>query len=269
MFLQPKSRLALVFPIGAVVEPAEGFDLGYGPRIVFGHPAVDVVEESRLVPQGFDFDLAQLREMVGFERRVCIRKADRTNLSPGSQLLCYRAAGCRLKQRRGQNMRAIRVVAIPTEIADSVRTTMRAPVYGFPAHSELASDDAPCRHCLRTFAPGVDRRILFTYDRFAGVESLPQPGPVYIHAEDCPRYAGDAGFPEELRGSPRTLEAYARGRRLITQEHVADGRFEPVIEHLLAQPEVDYIQVNSTTAGCYTFRIEPASDGKDNGPACS
>ena len=76
MLLQPKSRLARVFPIGAVVEPAQGFDLGYGPRIVFGHPAVDVVEESRLVPQGFDFDLAQLREMVGFERRVCNRKAD-------------------------------------------------------------------------------------------------------------------------------------------------------------------------------------------------
>src|ERR1700730_14369602 len=163
-------------------------------------------------------------------------------------------------------MSPIRVIAIPTGVVNSVREAMRAPVYGFPAHSEVATDEAPCRHCPVLFCPGVDRRILFTYDRFAGVESLPQPGPVYIHAEDCPRYAGDAGFPEELRGSPRTLEAYARGRRLITQEHVADGRFEPVIEHLLAQPEVDYIQVNSTTAGCYTFRIEPTKDGKVNGP---
>src|SRR5580704_17522077 len=114
-------------------------------------------------------------------------------------------------------MTAIRVVAIPTEVANSVRSTMQSPTYGFPAHSELASDDAPCRHCLRTFAPGVDRRILFTYDHFADVESLQQPGPVYIRAEVCPRYAGDAGFPIELRGSPRTLEAYARGRRLVAQ----------------------------------------------------
>lgn len=159
-------------------------------------------------------------------------------------------------------MRAIRVVAIPTEIADLVRKTMRAPVYGFPAHSELGTDGAPCRHCLRTIAAGVDRRILFTYDRFAGIESLPQPGPVYIHAGDCTRYPGDAGFPEELRGSPRTLEAYARGRRLVAQEYVADGRFEPVIEQLLAQPEVEYIQVNSTTAGCYTFRIERGIEGQ-------
>jgi hypothetical protein len=49
LLLQPKSRLALVFPTGAVIEAAQGFDLGYGLRIVFGHPAVDVVEESRLV----------------------------------------------------------------------------------------------------------------------------------------------------------------------------------------------------------------------------
>jgi Protein of unknown function (DUF1203) len=153
-------------------------------------------------------------------------------------------------------MSAIRVVAIPTEVANAVRTTMRAPVYGFPAHAELAADDAPCRHCLRTFVAGRDRRILFTYDRFAGVELLPQPGPVYIHEGDCPRYPGDAGFPEQLRGSPRTLEGYGRGRRLIAQAFVEDGRFEPVIEKIFGRPEVDYVQVNSTTAGCYTFRIE-------------
>jgi Protein of unknown function (DUF1203) len=155
-------------------------------------------------------------------------------------------------------MLPIRVVAIPTEIAEAVRSTMRAPVYGFPAHAELATDAAPCRHCLRVTAPGEARRILFTYDRFAGLEPLPQPGPIYIHADNCPRYPEDGGFPEELRGSPRTLEGYARGRRLLAQEYVSDGKFEPVIEKLFARTDVDYLQVNSTTAGCFTFRIERA-----------
>jgi uncharacterized protein DUF1203 len=156
-------------------------------------------------------------------------------------------------------MLPIRIMAIPTEVAEAVRATLRAPVYGFPAHAELATDAAPCRHCLRKFVAGKDRRILFTYDRFAGVESLPQPGPVYVHADACPRYLEDAGFPEELRGSPRTVEAYARGRRLLAQEYVADGKFEPVLEKLLNQPTTDYLQVNSTTAGCFTFRIERAA----------
>jgi hypothetical protein len=155
-------------------------------------------------------------------------------------------------------MLPIRIVAISTEVADDVRSSLQAPVYGFPAHAELATDAAPCRHCLRAFIVGKDRRILFTYNRFAGIESLPQPGPIYVHAESCERYAEDAGFPEELRGSPRTVEAYARGRRLLAQEYVADGRFEPVIDSLFARTDVDYLQVNSTTAGCFTFRIERA-----------
>lgn len=155
-------------------------------------------------------------------------------------------------------MTSIRIVAIPTEVAEAVRSTLRAPGYGFPAHAEMGADDAPCRHCLRTITAGVDRRILFTYDRFAGVESLPQPGPVYVHEKSCPRYAGEAGFPEELRGSPRTLEAYARGRRLVAQEIVADARFEQAIEKLFAHQDVQYLQVNSTTAGCFTFRVERA-----------
>ncbi|HWX53550.1 MAG TPA: DUF1203 domain-containing protein [Verrucomicrobiae bacterium] len=153
-------------------------------------------------------------------------------------------------------MQSIRIIAIPSEIAESVRATLVAPVFGFPAHVETGTESAPCRHCLRQIHAPAERRILFTYDRFTGAEPLPQPGPVYIHASACERYQEDAGFPEELRASPRTLEAYARGRHLLAQEFVSDGRMEPAIQRLFARPNVNYIQVHSTTAGCYTFRIE-------------
>jgi hypothetical protein len=155
-------------------------------------------------------------------------------------------------------MENIRYVAIASETARQVRETLRAPVYGFPAHAELATDDAPCRHCLQTFKAGRERRILFTYDRFVGVETLPQPGPIYIHEEACERYPENAAFPEKLRSSPRTLEAYARGRRLLSHRIVTDGNFEAAIQTLFADPGTDYVQVNSTTAGCFTFRIERA-----------
>ena len=162
-------------------------------------------------------------------------------------------------------MHPIRILAIPTKIAEAVRSTMRAPVYGFPAHAEVGTDAAPCRHCLCLIAPEA-RRILFTYDRFNAVESLPQPGPVYVHGESCSRYPEDGGFPEELRGSPRTLEGYARGRRQVAQAYVSDGQFEPAIETLFAHSEIDYLQVQSTTAGCFTFRIERALQPADPSP---
>ena len=162
-------------------------------------------------------------------------------------------------KREADFVNSIRFVAISTGVAEDVRKTLRAPVYGFPAHAELATDDAPCRHCLQSFRPGQDRRILFTYDRFAGVESLPQPGPIYIHEDACPRYPESEAFPEDLRSSPRTLEAYARGRRLLGQEIVSDRAFDQAIERLFANRETSYVQVNSTTAGCFTFRVERAA----------
>jgi hypothetical protein len=158
-------------------------------------------------------------------------------------------------------MEKVRVVAIETEIAEQVRASLKAPLYGFPVQLEVSGDPAPCRHCLRTIAAN-ERRILFTYDRFTGKERLPQPGPIYIHAESCPRYSETHEFPEELRSSPRTVEAYASGRNLKAQAYVTDGRFEPVIANLFADSEVDYLQIQSTTAGCFTFRVERATTRK-------
>ena len=156
-------------------------------------------------------------------------------------------------------MISIRVIAIPTEVAEAVRRTGKDPHYGHPASTAVAGEGAPCRHCLKLIAAGEERATLFTLDAFEGVEQLPLPGPVYIHADACERYPEDGGFPAALRASPRTLNAYARGRRLVATEYAEDGDLDAGVEKLLARPDVDYIHVRSTTAGCYTFRIERAS----------
>jgi hypothetical protein len=159
---------------------------------------------------------------------------------------------------RGAKMISIRVVAIPTEIADAVRNTHKDARFGHPAHTAIAVEGTPCRHCLQIIAAGSEKATLFTYDAFEGLESLPLPGPVYIHAEACERYPENGGFPAALRNSPRTLNAYAGGRHLLAAEYVENGNVDAGIEKLFARPEVDYIHVRSTTAGCYTFRIERA-----------
>ena len=101
-----------------------------------------------------------------------------------------------------------KIVAISTAIADTVRRTMRAPVYGFPAHQELATDAAPCRHCLRLIIPRVDEAILFTYDRFTGVEKLPQPGRFTCTQENVPDTMSTAV-------SPKNFEAVHARLRLM------------------------------------------------------
>lgn len=153
---------------------------------------------------------------------------------------------------------SFRVAAIPTKVAELVRTTRSSPGYGHPAHEEVATGYGPCRHCLRDFQVGKDRRILFTYDPFHGIEPLPLPGPIFIHAESCERFPDAGGFPQDLRSHRLTFAAYGDSRRLVSEEYVANGEVEPAISRLLERNEVNYVHVRNTEAGCYDFRIERA-----------
>ena len=155
-------------------------------------------------------------------------------------------------------MTEYRVIGLPEATAARARSTRKSPGYGHPVHSEVATGYGPCRVCLRDFAVGTDRRLLLTYDPFFGVEPYPLPGPVFIHESPCPAFPEDGGFPPDLRRHDLTLDAYARGRRLIAEEHVAGGaNLDETIASLLALPGVDYIHVRDREAGCFDFRIEP------------
>ena len=111
-------------------------------------------------------------------------------------------------------MHGYRVVPVDPAFAAEVRRTGLAPGYGHPAHAELATGYGPCRICLDTFVAGEERRILVTYDPFAGREPYPLPSPIYIHEHACTAYAETARFPEALRFIPLTLNGYAHGRQV-------------------------------------------------------
>ena len=152
-----------------------------------------------------------------------------------------------------------RILAIREGLADKVRSSRRAPGYGHPVHAEVATGYGPCRHCLRGFRVGVDRRLLFTLDPFHGTEPFPLPGPVFIHEGECDRYPETGGFPPDLRSHDLTVVAYARGRLQRAEERIPGGAdVDAAIGRLLAQEDVDYLHVRDTQAGCYDLRVERA-----------
>lgn len=153
-------------------------------------------------------------------------------------------------------MSDFRVIALSERFADEVRSTMKSPGYGHPVHAEVEDGPWPCRVCLKRGEPHGERRLLFTLDAFHGVEELPLPGPVFIHEEACARHAEGAGFPDDLRRVPLTLNAYGRGRKLRAQEYVTNGEVEPTIAALFARDDVDYVHLRHKTAGCYLARVE-------------
>jgi hypothetical protein len=155
-------------------------------------------------------------------------------------------------------MDGYRFVAISEATAERVRSTRRSPGYGHPVHSEIATGYGPCRLCLRDFAVGADRRLLFTLDPFSGLESFPLPGPVFIHESACDRYPEYGGFPEDLLAHDLTLVAYGKGRVQRAEERVSNGGVEGAVKRLLDLPGVDYVHVRDTGAGCYDLRVERA-----------
>ena len=157
----------------------------------------------------------------------------------------------------------LKIVPMPSEVAETVRATMKSTGYGFPAHRQPHSQGrAPCRHCLQLIRPQDEELILFTYDAFYGQGVPPLPGPVYIHARPCRPFGGEGALPEPYRGQPLTFEAFGANRRRLGEKRIdglLDGKDgDEALEELFAAPGVQYVHVRSTSAGCYLFRVEPA-----------
>jgi hypothetical protein len=148
------------------------------------------------------------------------------------------------------------LIPIPDRIARQVRESLKSPQYGHPAHVETATGYGPCRSCLRTFVEGQERRILFTYNPFDGVESYPSPGPIFIHEQACVPFAPDDEFDAGLRKIPLVLEGFGHNRSLITEERFADGMMEERVEKMFRNPAVNYIHLRNGEAGYFIARIE-------------
>ena len=147
------------------------------------------------------------------------------------------------------------VRALSEEVAAYVREHGRDPLWGHAAVTQPATGFGPCRLCLGTFREGRESRTLFTYDSYAGVAEFPQPGPVYIHADECEAYSGD-GFPPELRPLNLTFEGVAAGPRVVALERTLGAEAEDAISRLLAEPDVEYVNVRNTEAGCFVARVD-------------
>ena len=160
-------------------------------------------------------------------------------------------------------MQRLKIVPMSTRVAETVRATMKAPTYGFPAHREIAIGRAPCRHCLKLIRHDQEL-ILFTFDAFHGQGAWPSPGPVYIHAESCQQYSGDGQIPQEYKSQPLTFEVFGAERKRLGEKAIRESNGDLVLQELFQDPAVKFIHARSTTAGCYLFRVERA-ETKANG----
>jgi hypothetical protein len=146
------------------------------------------------------------------------------------------------------------VLALPSDLANAVRSTGRSPQYGHPAEVSIAKGYGPCRSCLRTFEIGAEERVLFTYNPFEGTGVPPQPGPVFVHAAACNTFEGP-GFPASLRELPLLFEAYDERGLPRVRVRAEAATIEADLGRLLDDPSHAFVLVRNAEAGCFIARV--------------
>ncbi len=150
--------------------------------------------------------------------------------------------------------RSFRIVPLS---ADVVEAAHRALAAGAPDHALVRVNSVsgyPCRHCLRFAQPG-ECVILFPYASIEPGRPYSESGPIFVHEKACQPYADTAHFPADLRHG-RVVRAYDAHSNMIDAVVVQGDGPEVVIEKMLRNPDVAFLQGRSVSRGCFTVRIE-------------
>jgi hypothetical protein len=147
------------------------------------------------------------------------------------------------------------IVPVSPEISAAVRRTRLSPHYGHPALQERAQGYGPCRSCLQTFRVGEEDRPLFTLDPFRENGTLPAPGPIFIHHDDCARHES-AGFPPGLVGLPLLVEGYDRFGLPLVRRELVWPEPDAAIDAVWSEPNVAFAHLRNAEAGCFVARVE-------------
>ena len=150
----------------------------------------------------------------------------------------------------------IRFLPFDRDFVASVRSG-GGDAYGLPA--ERATSDGPgnpCRSCLRDVPDGAAMLILAARP-FPEPQPYAETGPIFLCADACEPWAGE-GLPPVLRTSPNfLLKGYSADHRIVygTGHVTPASAVESYAAHLLARPEIAYVDVRSARNNCFLTRI--------------
>ena len=157
-------------------------------------------------------------------------------------------------------MTPIRFTAMPSEDAAKYRNG-GVDAYGLAPELKISEGGGmPCRHCLDHIAAGAPYLVL-AYRPFPALQPYAETGPIFLHAEPCPRFDGAETVPPVLATSPDyILRGYGDDHRIVygTGAVTPAEHIEARAEELLALPEVTYVHVRSARNNCFQCRIDPA-----------
>jgi Protein of unknown function (DUF1203) len=155
---------------------------------------------------------------------------------------------------------SVQIHALPAAVLDDVRAS-GVDISGSPVEQVAASGGGePLRCCLRDAVAG-ERLILFGYRLDLPATPYREVGPVFAHADTCNRAEVTDEYPTGWLGRPQVLRAYDARGWIHPSTQVHDGSDPmPLIEAMLADPEVAQIHSRNVAYGCYMFKVTRAAD---------
>ena len=154
-----------------------------------------------------------------------------------------------------QSQQTMTVHALDPARLDAVREA-GVDEFGSPVAPFAASGDGePLRCCLR-FARAGEAIALISWAPFTDVSPWREVGPVYVHAEGCEGYS-EPCLPGDLRRGQLLLRTYHADGSMDYEHNtvVMDEDVEPLLDQLLAEPDVALVHVRTLRPQCFLYAV--------------
>jgi hypothetical protein len=99
--------------------------------------------------------------------------------------------------------------------------------------------------------------LLLSYDPFPDDARSPyrQPGPIFVHEEDCAHEPNDA-LPDQLTRRLLSVRSFDADHLMLGGVVVDGSELEGTAERLFGEDDVSYLHVHNAGPGCFAARID-------------
>jgi hypothetical protein len=142
-------------------------------------------------------------------------------------------------------------IPIPDDFAARMRSS-GADDFGHRIEQISSEGGDPCRSCLRLSRAG-EVLLLASYRPLPDTSPYAEVGPIFLHRDPCPPFAGD--FPEAFANRRLVVRAYDR-RGWIADALVAEpGGAMEAARAFLQSYEIAEVHVRHMSYTCFDFKI--------------
>ena len=152
---------------------------------------------------------------------------------------------------------SIRFVALETDVVHALQAGGPDANGQTPEREISPGKGIPCRHCLEPVSEGKPFLIL-AHRPFPAPQPYAEQGPIFLHADACPRHQGGSKVPQMLASPRYIVRGYDRNDRIVygSGQIAETSEIPSAAAKMFQDGRIAYIHVRSASNNCYQCRID-------------